>query len=251
MQWIVNNSQFLIFAVVILFSILGTVGKKLKEKQDERQVSMERRRREAERLRTGRVEEPNEPDQASAAAERQRRLDQLAESRRRQLEELRRRRAAAAAGTAAPSTATTQTPTAAPAPPRPAPRPAQRPTPSRPPQQAPARSPAPRPRPTPQSRPTPTPAQRAQQRQERASLSRAPELANTPKKRPVAETPAPSRRPGAVSSRGDAAERTMPAPAGQLGTLSSLRGLSRAELRRAIILTEVLAPPVSERPQSA
>ncbi len=57
MQWLMSNIQFLIFAIVILSSILGPVFKWLGEKRKQMRQENERKRRELEEFRTGRVEQ--------------------------------------------------------------------------------------------------------------------------------------------------------------------------------------------------
>ena len=56
MQWLMQNVQFVIFAIVILSSILGPVFKWLGDKRQQLRMENERKRRELEELRTGRVE---------------------------------------------------------------------------------------------------------------------------------------------------------------------------------------------------
>lgn len=53
-QWLMSNAQLLIFAVVILSSILGPVFKWLGDKRRLMRMEQERKRRELEELRTGR-----------------------------------------------------------------------------------------------------------------------------------------------------------------------------------------------------
>jgi len=53
-QWLMSNAQLLIFAVVILSSILGPVFKWLGDKRRQMVMETERKRRELEELRTGR-----------------------------------------------------------------------------------------------------------------------------------------------------------------------------------------------------
>jgi len=57
MQWLLQNIQILIFAIVILSSILGPVFKWLGDKRQQLRIENERKRRELEEMRTGRVEQ--------------------------------------------------------------------------------------------------------------------------------------------------------------------------------------------------
>ncbi len=229
LNWLGNNIQIVIFLGFIALSVFGSIAKQLAEKKAERKIAMDRRRREMDALRTGgSVDDLDEPQDTSEAAQRQQRLAELAERRRQQLEELRKRRASA--GTSAPPVPSapprsipvpTPRPTPRPAPGAPTARPTPRPVPT-------ARPTPPRPMPGPSSIPSPQPA--TQRRR-----SGKPE----PSRR---EMPAPSAAitEGAIGSSGnDRQTKSHP--------LGVLKGMNNFELRRAIVLSEVLAPPVSER----
>ena len=86
MQWIMSNIQLIIFGIVILSSILGPLFKWLGEKRQQLRMENERKRRELEELRTGRVEQtgptPEQIEQMIAeqvAAQRAEMLRQRAE----------------------------------------------------------------------------------------------------------------------------------------------------------------------------
>jgi len=86
MQWIMSNIQLIIFGIVILSSILGPMFKWLGEKRQQLRMENERKRRELEELRTGRVEQtgptPEQIEQMIAeqvAAQRAEMLRQRAE----------------------------------------------------------------------------------------------------------------------------------------------------------------------------
>lgn len=227
-QQLIGNPQLLVFLAVIAFSVLGTVAKKVQEEKAKREMLRRRQQMELEALRTGRptgatvaVPAPRQaPAQAAQQSAQKQRLDEIAARRKAQLEELRRRQQAGGGA------ATAQ---------RPGPQaPPTRPVPARPTASAPARTSAPKPPQTrPQQRPTARPPQSREQRPSgpRGSL-------------PVAAPiPAPAH---AALAAFPGAPRT---PDGQqdMARVAHLRGLSRAELRRAFVLSEVLAPPVSQR----
>jgi hypothetical protein len=118
-----NLLQIAPFAVLIGFSLLNWLVRKLREQAELKKIEAERRRREVEALRTGRG--GGEPSPTAVAEARQEgaatqsdaqaraRLEELAARRRAQLEELRRRqqqRRTGATGTTAPQGPTPQAP---------------------------------------------------------------------------------------------------------------------------------------------
>ncbi|MFG0304921.1 MAG: hypothetical protein ACF8Q5_01765 [Phycisphaerales bacterium JB040] len=91
-QVITNNPQIVLFFVIIGISVLGSVGKKLSEIKQARAIQQERQRRMNEAMRTGRpVPDPSE-EQAAEVEARKQRLAELQKRREAQLEELRKRR---------------------------------------------------------------------------------------------------------------------------------------------------------------
>jgi hypothetical protein len=218
---------------VIIFGLIGGIGKLaswLQQERSRRAAIQSRSRQETEELRMGRPVEmaaQPAPVHASAkpqsAADRQRALQeqraaQLRALQQQRLAELRAKRAQAAGGGAVAAPAPVPARSPAPPPVRSAQRPQAPPKQNR--ESAPAlpgaRSPRPRP---PQSRPVPT-------------MSPMP-----------AEEPAPE---GTLSSRLAAGQTSpVPAPVVRPG-LGALFGTT-ADLRRAVILSEILGPPVSDR----
>lgn len=97
MQWFIQNAQILIIGFVILSSILGPVFKWLGEKRQQLKAENERKKRELDELRTGRVEQqgptPEELEQmiaeqvAAQRAEMLRQRAEQAEARRRAAQE--------------------------------------------------------------------------------------------------------------------------------------------------------------------
>jgi len=241
-NWLKANPQALVIFLVALFSVLGTVVKQIQEKKEARRIQQERERRKRDALRTGRVEPAASPPSPAANPEaaRQRRLQELAERRRAQLEEIRRRQQAT---------------------PAPPPAPATRPTPI-------ARTGAPvRPRPQAPARPMPAPARPAPRPQ--APVARTPVQRQQPTRAPVArQAPARVARPTAPVSKQPGARQRPPARATAATTAPITRTevgavptatprarssvgsrlfSGRSDLRRAIVLSEVLGPPVSLR----
>lgn len=259
-NWLQNllSPQLLVPFAIVAFSVLGSVAKQVQERRAARTAMQERQRRQMEALRTGRSEDEPERARASAPAAspeaaRQRRLQELAERRRAQLEEIRKRQLS---GTPVPAP-TTIARTSTPARPRPA-------APSRP-MPAPAR-PVPRP-PVPAQRvPTPrAPAHRPQPQRPQPVRPTAQQQGSRP-------TIVPSPRPTAASTTGvtqvpdrlySAADapvsrtevgagaadvlRAAPAPGKHLFGSRGLVGVSADDLRRAIVLREVLGAPVALR----
>lgn len=212
---------------VIIFGLIGGLGKLANWFQQERArraAIHARARRQTEELRMGRpVDLATQPTavqapvqtQPQTAADRQRALQeqraaQLRALQQQRLAELRAKRAQAAGGVATPAPSRTPTPPPA--------RTAQRPKPPQPAREAPAPLPSARPpRPAP-SRPVPT---------------MSPGAFTQAVVEPVAPS-MPAVQPGPT-----------PAPAARSG-LGALLG-TQADLRRAVILSEVLGPPVCDR----
>lgn len=257
------TTQIIIFIIVMLGYAVAHVAKKLQEQAEIKRAREEAHRRHLESLRTGRVEDttaagapaaPRQPEPVSHQEATQR-LKELAERRREQLEELRRRAMGQARTPSAPSAPPVAPPRPAPA--RAAPVPRQRP------QQAPRSVPqqgdtSPRPidRPAPVQKSRQSPAQRPAAREQ----GRGPRPAPAQRSRPVeaerttetviAERAAAYRAADAQAAADEAMRPAAPAtPAraalGKLLVAGAKPGL--AEWRRAMMLRELLSPPVAMR----
>lgn len=235
--------QLWVVIAVFSFSAIGSIAKKLKQQAEQRKLDGRRKRAEYEAVRTGQTAPP-EPDVSSEEAERRRRLEQLAAQRKAQLEELRRRREAQRQQQQRPMPPV-QTSTTAPPPPA---RRTTPPTPARPQAQ---------PRPVPQrqspQRPSPQPRPQAPQRvsveervrreayrrQQAAAQPPKPQAPSAilPERVLLAEQAAEFERQAAL-----AAKAAPPVPHGIAGAVRT-----RAGLRQALILSEVLGPPMAAR----
>ena len=261
-----NSQNWIQFAIVALFvgmSVFGWVIRQLNEIRAKREVQQQRLRVQQEALRTGRTAEPDAEETAAAAAaqaEAERRAA-LAEQRRQRLEELRRRQQAQRR--TAGSTATASTGTATPAPPRLAPTP----TPPAPTARRTARPIDVPVQPEQGPRNLPSRTQRAAQ-SPRANQSRARSENMSPRKQTArdlqlaadAASDAFDLANEAAVRRGeqakDAPRRSrlagpqvvarVVAPLAATTIAQDMR--NRESLRRAIILNELLSPPVSMRP---
>ncbi len=255
MNWLLNNAQILIFLVIIGSSVFGWIFKQLREQAELKRIEHERERRKLEQLRTGRVDEPDRPIAAQTRVSTPQapspspaaptttgagrvRLEEIAARRQAQLAELRRRRAeqlarAQSGGQSVPPQAQRQA--------------------------QPGRQPAARPAPAqPAARPPVA-------RQPRGKISRAPLSQGNPPRAPQA--PMPSRRRRAkdqpvhesveqhhldVSIDDRHLEASFGSGAGSRPAAKSPAGDLRAMLqgshiRDAILLSEILAPPVTMR----
>lgn len=224
-----NNLQLIIFLVVIGFSALQWIARKLQEQAAIKKAQEARARARLEALRTGRPDTsddesspPTSPDDAVRD-----RLQELAERRRRQIEAMRRQQgqstqtAGSPPGTPSTGPATLSPPRATP---QPLPTPL-RPAPIRRPQpqaNAPVRSPFPRPTPT---RPLPD------RRRTAADVVPGPTLS--------------LRDPPPLTA--DAATKPTVLAPPMLHADRTFRKPSRQELRRTIILREILDPPIALR----
>ncbi len=260
MNWLLNNAQILIFLVIIGSSVFGWVFKQLKEQAELKRIENERQRRKLEELRTGRVDEPDrpipaqtrvptprtssqttpQPTQASRTSSAgQTRLEEIAARRQAQLAELRRRRAEQLAKARSGGSQPQSPPTSQPGrqPPRQPAGPAQRPA------------------------PRPVPVQQAPQKP-RATINRAPLSQGNPPQAPM-----PSRRRRSkdkppretveqhhldvaiddrhLESRLGTSAGAKPAVSSHAGDLRDM--LQGPRIRDAILLSEILAPPVSMR----
>lgn len=251
-----QNPQLYIFLLIIAFSVLQWIFRKVQEQRAIKKVEQAREREKLERLRTGRVEseQSRAPDTSSDPEVAVRtRLEELAERRRRQIEELRRRQAggASASTTAAPPAGGQRQQT--PVPPRMRPnQPTARSTgsPSMP---TPMRSSGPVNKPLPTRAPQTSQSQQATARRNQFPMAPRDFTGTKPapgpgpaSKRPVPDLIARSSVGGPLEGLPIREARAAVLAAGE--TRQPLVGkLDRAALRRAIVLTEILGKPVALR----
>jgi len=250
-----NTSGWFQLAIVIIFLSLSGIGWLLRQLQEQAAIKRQRdeaRRRELERLRTGRTgEDDDEPARPLTLEER------IAEARERRLEELRRRQAAEQGQVVLTQGGTQTTPRQTPRVPQP--RPAQ--VPQRPP--ATQRNPVPQHTPTPQ-RPMQPPrtiqtqtqpeSQRAQSTRDRL-IERQRELIERAQRGAAQQAQAAAARGANERQRQapQAGRANRPArdsfPKAGVRTRTPLLGhITHNDLRRAIVMSELLQPPVSMRP---
>lgn len=257
LQQLLQNGKFWIFAIAIGFSIFRAVFKSLEKKAKERQIKLDRERRELEALRTGRPTElssphsmpgpsplltqPSSPTPPPSQASAREQLEALAAKRRAAIDELQRRRAAAGGSSSTPPPQPTTPeqvlatilgiPTHSS--PKPAPTHRQRspqPKPSIPAQRSSPKPPRDR-RKQPQDYAAPIPVERPRPAKVVPRVQEEPE---PPRQNFLAETPAPTTA---------APETLSPTRADPLG----LHALTRGDLRRAMVLREVMDPPLALR----
>jgi hypothetical protein len=258
LQQLLQNGKFWIFAIAIGFSILRAVLNSLEKKAKERQIKLDRERRELEALRTGRptdtpssksmpapsplFPQPSGPTPPSSQASAREQLEALAAKRRAAIDELQRRRAAAGPASTPPPQPTTPEqvlatilgiPTSTS--PKPAPTPTQRqrspqPKPSIPTQRASPQPPRDRRQRSQQDYATPMPMERPKPAKPTARVQQ--EVPEPPRRASIAETPTPP-----------SVEVTSPSRTDPLG----LHALSRSDLRRAVVLREIMDPPLTLR----
>jgi FtsZ-interacting cell division protein ZipA len=210
MQWISNNLNWLIYVVIFVIPVLSSVGKWIQQQAAKKQAEAERRRRADAQLRTGRPdasETVSRPAPSPASRDDRDPPETFADRRRRQIEELKRRQEAAQRQRDA----------------------AQR------------TSPAPTPAPTPTAGRRPVERRRAQPSSEPIA-SAAPSVAA-----PSAEIETLAAKFEREAGAQRAAAQAKRKPAQQAGPLRVGPGLDRATLRNAVVLAEVLAPPVGLR----
>lgn len=235
--------QIIIFIIVMLGYAVSFIFKKLQEQAALKRAKEERERRRVEELRTGRVEHSGEPVVTAATPapappshqDAARRLQEIAERRRQQLEELRRR----ALGQGSAPTAPPPSPPVAPPSAQPTRQPARVPrqgTPS-----APARSARP---PSRAKRQADQPSVSEEARPERRTSVERETSSRGESSRSVA--PGSSFPPASLFPQApDTARRTSPASV-KVGNTK----LAASDMRRAMILMEVLSPPVSLRDEA-
>lgn len=265
-----NRIELVLFLLIIGSSAIGWVVRQLKEKAQQRQILIMRERQRQEALRTGRNLEaiPSGPDaqgaEAAEAAPRpqtpEERLREIMLERQRRLEELRRRAAAQAQaqaqGQAQARTRAAQARSSAP-PARPMPGPQSR-------QQV-----GNQPRPAQQRGPVVQDASRGgfsdeRQRREQLARKRAEEqrigaAARAKQERLDRMEAERTERERAAAALADATRRGQPVPgilredasrSARLPAIVGAAGFSPAELRRAVIMSEVFSPPVSLRAEA-
>lgn len=256
-----NVPAILFFVFAVGLPLLARIQRKLLEVKREREAAMRRDRDELERLRTGRAPSPP-PQVIPEATSARQSLEEIAEVRRRRIEEMRRRQTGVTASPApAPQQGATrlvrlpggivleipaemtQQSHAAPA----APATTQRsPMPQRRPMAAP---PTQRPRPQPARTAHPRPAQRPGQRPPQRPAPPPPQREEDPGEsvvhRLVADA-AESARPTAGAPSVIPGQKVATAPrAGR--TMVFTKNMSKAELRRAVVLGEIFGPATSAR----
>ncbi len=253
-----SNIQLIVVLIFLAFSGIAWVVRKFREQREMQRLEQQRARMRDEMLRTGRVPEgadlgPQQPTAAPVAApvasDPKARLRELAEKRRAQLQDLKQRQAARGTGGT-----TIQTPRPAPARPvgpRGAPVGGRPGTGARPVPVSPRQStPRPTPRPRPQSPvqgtttrrqvPPAPPAQRPPAPARPRPTTRR-EVPARPARRTETKRPLTSPLHQPTSQQQPRAPRSVP----QGQRVLNLRGTN---LRDAIILSELLAPPVGTRP---
>lgn len=255
--------QILIIVFLLSLSGIGWLARKLQEQAELKRQRETRKRIEEEILRTGR--DPREQDRSRALTPEQRRMREIAARRQAQLEELRRRRTARqqqptqrtqTGGRTPPVVMGPGAPTATP--PRPAgagrqpgwtgvdvPPPITRPG-----QQQ--RGPA-------QTQPQQRPAARSRSARSQSAgapplIDRSAQRRSEQQRRPEPTRPDPRKGLGAIADAPEiqSVEELLKKTPGetqraQAASTSRLLPRSRADLRRAVVMMEVLGPPLSER----
>ena len=236
---------------VFFFSALSAVGKKLSELKQARAIQQERQRRMNEAMRTGRpIPDPSE-EQAAEVEARKQRLAELQKRREAQLEELRRRRqemlARQRSGTATQGpTPTQQQPQQQP---QLRPQPSARVTPQGRPLQTPRQTP---PRATPQR--VARPVQQRPHHQRSHSVSGASQISDAY----TARTGDPNTEHATLHARetiGDLSQHSLTTSLGGAAALpvkkvprpGKMAITGRDDLRRAIVLSEILGKPTALR----
>lgn len=275
MQQLFQNGKFWVFAIAIGVSVVGKILKGLEERSKAREAKLNRDKRELEALRTGRPVDAAAPTQiatpqpqptvpsasasqrTSVQASAREQLEALAAKRRAAIDELQRRRAAQAS-----PQPTSRSPEPGPTTPEqvlatilgiPTPTQGGSPTGRG---QAPSRTTRPANRPKPA---TPQPRGQAQPVRDRRQGVHQNYPAPVPIQRPVPRQAPPSPRPPreetkraveVASVAPEAASQTPePTPSGATTRTDplGLRSLSRGDLRRAIVLREIMDPPLALR----
>lgn len=222
--------QILVFVAVIAGPVIGNIAKKVKEQAERRRLEAERERRKIEAIRRGRpVEEPVRPTRAETeAAAKRAKLEALQQRRRAQIEELRRRMREGQAGQR-PASSRQQPPGAT------------RPLPQRPPAQR-AQSAG---RSISQAE---LERRRAALRAKREQYERAKALAAAQAQQ-VEQAKKERARKGSAPPRAVAPRRAAPPPASVAIEPAALAASLHdpASIRRAIVLNEILSPPIALR----
>ncbi len=247
-NWLNGNIiQILIVLLFVGSSFFGWVVKELQKQAERKRMEAEIQRRRTEALRTGRVEAETKPaaparTTASQTPAQPASLEEIAARRQAQLDELRRRRAQQAAQQAARQRAQASAQAGAPAGrPQTQPVPVQRRTPA-PPQRSPRQPQATRPQ-----------AGTTQGGLRPVQAPTRPRQAPAPVAAPKRRRPQPERVTEHVQDHGfdELSAKARPAFVHHDSALMSAvipARLTHADMRRAIVLSEILAPPVSMRP---
>lgn len=242
--------QIVIFVILVMGPVFGTIAKKAKTHADQKRLEMERNKRRVQALRTGQpFEQLEREEQQSAESMRRAKLEELQRRRQEQIEELRRRHREAqarAAAQQAPMQGAQVRTSGRPQAPISAPVPARPPAPPQPRPQPVARSAQPMGSP----RQTRTAADAAKQRElerRRAELRARREQYERAKAQAERARAAPVReRPPAAPQRAAAPRVKAPVQAAGSASLRSVMNDPDA-IRRAIIMNELLSPPMALR----
>lgn len=260
-----NHPQLIVLLVFFGLSALSWAVNKAREHKQVQQAREAQRRRREQELRTGREEQAQPTAGGQGHSGPLPSLQELAAKRQAQLEELRARQqakargASVATGAAATRPAPQPRPAMRPAPPAPGvPRPPRKPTPAVTRPAPPAATPVPQTGPRGRSG-RPAPPARAPK-----APARRPIVIGQPPAKPAKTTPKPPqvvepvRKPGLAESTGVSDDFGESTTRGLLGGLApefqpepvggpKTGSFTPAAMRRAIILSEILAPPVSMR----
>lgn len=239
-----NYIQIIVFALMISISIISWLVKLIAQKREEAKVIASKRRRQEEMLRTGRTEDgsPIETAQATVAQagpasheDAKRRLQEIAQRRRAELEQM--SRGGPGVPPAPPARPTQNRPMGPAGPMFPSARPAPEPKRPRPAQKSEQRKRKPQPRPQVEP-PRPAPVVAAQP-------TLAEKLMQPQPAGKSAYAIAPQAAPAAVNWNAPAAAMRTPTRI-TLDKATSPGGIE--SLRKALVLAEVLGPPLSLRP---
>ena len=251
LQWISNNLSTIIFFLFIFSSVIGAVLRKLSEHKQEKAREQERRRRYAEAMRTGRVSASGEfegetvqmPSESGPTMREdpRDRLRRLAEQRKAEIEAMRQRRAGSGGAGRGGSVAQPR-PTMAPG--SPAAGRGSQPSQSSSGRNLPPRRPSPTVQRQAGGRPKESPRAASKPLNKTAEPLTPIDLGGDTGKPGAAELAQALMTPGGVATGGGVGRR---GTAGSGRARAVTRGLSRGELRRAIILKEVLDSPIALR----
>lgn len=267
-NFIQHKPQLIVVAIFVLISFISWVTRTIEAQRKRRQAVLDRERAELEGLRTGppTAQRPAPaPPQRPAVPSAQASLEDIAARRRAAMEQLQRRAAGLPPAPSQPQASAARQEVArvlgqvlgvpGTSLPRPAPRPGQtRPIPPRPVQRPPT--------PAPTARPAPRPAPRPNAESDKAYAVNIPKASQRTSSPPPA-APRPqgtSARPGARADAAAAYALNIPqasqstssrAPSPLAPASQRAFAVSRGDLKRSILMREILAPPVSLRDAGA